>query len=198
MADKSHHYDSSYTGPRTTSTIPSGGVFSCYSSFSTHVAPKDVHSAIIHYQTWPEWNTFVPSCIVTSPSNPTPTKLESGSKITFRARMDDLPSTSLATSKEIVTKVDSPPTKPGEVCRICWVFDNGGSYAPGFVMKAERVNEIEVREDGGTDYRTWETFAGPVAYAIRWKYGASLDKRFDDWRHDLKKYVEGRHVRDPA
>lgn len=57
-------------------------------------------------------------------------------------------------------------------------------------MHAERVNEIEDRGDGTCTYRTWETFGGPVARLVKWKYEAILKERFKDWAKDLKGYVE--------
>ena len=61
---------------------------------------------------------------------------------------------------------------------------------PSFLMHAERVNEIEQLADGTCTYRTWETFAGPVARVVRWKYESVLQARFEDWVRDLKAFVE--------
>lgn len=123
--------------------------------------------------------------------------------MTFKVSMTKHVST---VSKEIVSQLDplkiakddsndseqqSPSQNP--VTRIGWVMDNTGMMTPSFLMKAERVNEIEDLGDGTTLYRTWETFGGPAAHFVKWKYEQTLRDRFEDWVADLKKYVEGQH-----
>ncbi len=45
-------------------------------------------------------------------------------------------------------------------------------------------------EDDTCEYRTWETFARPIAYIVRFFYGNTLQERFKDWVTELKRYVE--------
>jgi len=58
------------------------------------------------------------------------------------------------------------------------------------MLAAERVNEIEVAEDGTCLYRTWQSFTGPYARIVKWKFGQALDDRLDDWTRELKAYAE--------
>merc|ERR1712230_354334 len=76
--------------------------------------------------------------------------------------------------------------------RIRWNLHNASIMTPGWVIKAERVNEIEEAEDGTTLYRTWEAFGGLAANHVKKKYGEVLQARFQDWCRDLKKYAESK------
>lgn len=77
------------------------------------------------------------------------------------------------------------------VTRIRWNLHNASIMTPGWVIRAERVNEIEELEgDEGTEYRTWEAFGGLAARKVKSKYESVLQERFSDWCRDLKKYVE--------
>ncbi|RMY78690.1 hypothetical protein D0863_00488 [Hortaea werneckii] len=76
--------------------------------------------------------------------------------------------------------------------RIRWNLHNASIMTPGWVIKAERVSEIEEAEDGTTLYRTWEAFGGLAASHVKKKYGEVLQARFQDWCRDLKKYAEGK------
>lgn len=76
------------------------------------------------------------------------------------------------------------------ITRIRWSLDNAAISTPGFLLKAERTNEIEEASDGTTIYRTWQTFSGPVARIIRHKFEAPLRERLADWCSDLKKWCE--------
>lgn len=66
-------------------------------------------------------------------------------------------------------------------------------------LKAERVQELlERREEAGavvTEYRSWGTFGGPLAYPMAWTgTKAVLVERFADWANDLKAFVEGKEA----
>jgi hypothetical protein len=70
----------------------------------------------------------------------------------------------------------------------------------GLLVKCERVHEMvetEIeRQPGektvGCKYATWETFGGPLAWAVKTTQGASLKDRFGDCTIDLKKWCEGK------
>jgi len=73
---------------------------------------------------------------------------------------------------------------------IRWDLHNATTMMPGFVLKAQRVNEIEDLGNGRSMYPTWETFAGWKASGLKKKYEQILKDKFQDWCKDLKKYVE--------
>ena len=60
------------------------------------------------------------------------------------------------------------------------------------------VAPSELVEGGGAgaqrmercEYRTWETFAGPLAWLVRYMHGELLGERFVDWARDLKQFAE--------
>lgn len=198
---------SSSSAPRPSPNIPHGGIFSPYAS-STIAAPATaVYTALLDTSTWPSWNTFVPSAEITShPSSSSPSStldtpttspiLAKGTHMTFTVHLTP---TSTTSSKELVFQIDPPPpsspglSPKGTVTRICWTLDNRASLTPTWLLRADRVNEIEDLGDGTCVYRTWETFAGPVAWIVKRAYGGQLQERFEDWVRDLKGFVESNH-----
>ena len=43
----------------------------------------------------------------------------------------------------------------------------------------------------GTEYRTWGTFGGPLAYLLTWNgTRENVRERFGDWAGDLKAFAE--------
>lgn len=182
---------STSTDTRATPTIPTGGLFSPYATAHINASPLAVYEAIIDVASWKQWNSFVPSVTMKPTSGSSDTsKLFKNASMTFKVNMTYGTST---VSKELVNVLDPPPSqesRAGSITRICWILDNKAIVTPRFLMHAERVNEIEDRGDGTCVYRTWETFGGPVARIVRWKYEAILKERFKDWVKDLKTYVE--------
>lgn len=185
---------SASTHPRPTPTIPAGGLFSPFATIHINASPSAVYDAIIDAGSWKQWNSFVPHVTIKLPPGATftdTTRLCKHASMTFKSNMTY---GSSAVSKEFVNLLDPPPSpsdsRDGSITRICWVLDNKASFTPRFLMHAERVNEIEDRGDGTCTYRTWETFGGPVARLVKWKYEAILKERFKDWAKDLKGYVE--------
>ena len=102
--------------------------------------------------------------------------------------------------RQVVTLVEKLKTssdghsKPC-VTRIRWMLDNAAITTPGFLLKAERINEIEDVGDGTTVYRTWEVFAGPVARVTRKKFEKNWRERLQEMTADLKKWCETKHAR---
>lgn len=188
----------SSTHPRATPTIQTGGLFSPYSSSTINAPPQAVYEAIIRTSDWPEWNTFIPSVTVNkhSPGSQDPTILAKDTAMTFKVNMTSSVSTQ---SKELVNVMDPPPeshpNSTGKVTRIGWTMDNKAALVPRFMLAAERVNEIDDLGDGTCVYRTWQTFGGPIARIVKWKYEQALQDRFDDWVRDLKQFVEEKEVR---
>ena len=114
--------------------------------------------------------------------------------MTFHVQMNPTVKT---TSKESCTHIEplKSRAKYGEkaITRIRWNLHNAAISTPGFILKSERVNEIEEAVDGGTEYRTWSTFGGWVARFVRSKYAEDLGERFEDWCRELKEYCEEKH-----
>lgn len=186
-------HDASLFGPRESHNFRDGGAFSVYASVRIDAPPQAVYDAILAIDHWNEWNTFVPAVKVTKHphSHTKHLTMMPGTFMTFTVQMTPSEQT---TSKEVCTHVGQlklrkeHPEHP--VTHIRWSMDNANSFIPGFVVKAERTNEIEEAEDGTTLYRTWETFGGWASGKIRKKYGAAMRDRFAESSNELKAYVE--------
>lgn len=99
----------------------------------------------------------------------------------------------------VVTEFDPPDTSSDKLGRVVWAGDlSAKGSIPGFLLTAERVHElqdVEVEVGDGetkrmTEVRNWEIQVGYVAYVIKWMYGAVLQKNFETWVSDLKRFVE--------
>jgi hypothetical protein len=117
--------------------------------------------------------------------------MEQGCFMTFTVQMTPEERTS---SKEVVRHLEALKTRAANnsttgkyVTRIRWTMDNAGILAPGFMLKTERVNEIEELEDGTTMYRTWIAFSGLGAKFVRKKYEKALQGKLVDFSRDLRK-----------
>jgi hypothetical protein len=75
------------------------------------------------------------------------------------------------------------------------MLDNAAITTPGFLLKCERINEIEEAEDGTTVYRTWEVFSGPIARTMRKKFEKNWKDRLQESTVDLKKWCEQKHTK---
>ncbi|CAK4030938.1 Hypothetical predicted protein [Lecanosticta acicola] len=191
-----HHFRSNVNlGPRITPTIPDGGKWSVYAEIDIPTPPVHPYNAIIDIHDWREWNTFTPDVLVTKHPHPhsRTLKMEQGTFMTFTVQMTREERQS---SKEVCRHLE--PLKHvndghkshesgGNVTRIRWCLDNANLLAPSFILKTERVNEIEESQDGKTcKYRTWITFSGLGANSMKKKFGEALQARVVDYCEDLK------------
>jgi hypothetical protein len=107
---------------------------------------------------------------------------------------EDGPTQSSFSDHEVVSvSLPQDPSDEKKEAQIVWktVGIPGGDW----VMRAERVQEFVEREgEGGekvTDYKTWGTFGGPMAYGLSWMgTREQIVERFRDWANDLKEFVE--------
>ena len=73
--------------------------------------------------------------------------------------------------------------------KVVWL----GKGYPDWALRSERVHEIYEEEGGrGTYYNVYETFSGPLAWAVKFFVGGTLVKRFRQWNGELKAFVEGK------
>lgn len=86
-------------------------------------------------------------------------------------------------------EVDGPGGRKG--FRVVWL----GKGYPDWALRSERVHEIYEEGGGGggtTVYDVYETFSGPLAWAVKFFVGGALVKRFGQWNGELGRFVEGR------
>lgn len=206
-AYQDHQFRSPYhTGPRPTPTIPKGGVFSIYAEIAIPTPPRYPYEAILDIHSWPEWNSFHPDVIITKHPNPhsRSLRMEQGTFMTFTNQITPDERT---TSKEVCMHLEPLKTRDdgkashsmgGNVTRIRWVLDNANLLTPAFVMKSERVNEIEEMDDGTCKYRTWISFAGMGAKQLKKKYEKAFLARLPEFCQDLKERSEKLYHKDPG
>lgn len=188
------------TGPRASHNIPDGGLFSAYSSAKINAPPQVVYDAILNVGDWSKWNTFVYDVKITKNSNPhgradlSHKRITGGTCMIFYRNLTYEPPKKLE-ARQVVTLVEKLKLSTDGhsspcITRIRWSLDNAALTTPGFMMKAERINEIEEAHDGTTIYRTWEVFSGALARSIRKKFEEPWRDRLQDMTRDLKKYCE--------
>lgn len=195
-------HDASLTGPRASYSIPNGGVFSGYAAVKIDAPPEAVYKALVEVGDYKQWNTFVDDVTITKNPNPhqkrdgstNSNRMAGGTCMIFHSRLVKEPEYR-SKSREVATLVEALKLAKDNhsmpcITRIRWSLDNAAISTPGFLLKAERTNEIEEVGDGTTLYRTWETFSGPIAYIIRMKFEAALKDRMSDWCQDLKRWCE--------
>lgn len=105
-------------------------------------------------------------------------------------------------AKLVVTEFDPPDSdrNSNKLARIVWVGDSSSGSFPPWLLTAERVHElkeVDVEVEGGetkrmTEVRNWEIQVGYLSYVVRWMFGAVLQRDFETWVADLKRFVEGR------
>ncbi|CAD0087231.1 unnamed protein product [Aureobasidium mustum] len=179
--------------PRPAVSLPGGGYFSAFAEARVAAPPSAVYKALVDTSLIGKWNNFVSSVTIDkrpgSESEPHDAHMKKDMVMTFTVHMTPSLTTS---SKELVTQVDDCPSDstPGHITCIRWIMANKENFTPKFFLAAERVNEIEDLGDGTCIYRSWETFGGLAARIVKWKFGQSLQKNFEDWVTGLQKYVE--------
>lgn len=181
---------SSATEPIPVPSYPTGGVFSILAGTTIYAPPSEILDAVLDLVSYPKWNTFVPYAKVTStPSlssnNHSDTRLQVGTALKFDVYMKG-PGTARRDSHVLITIIEELNDGRNGY-RVAWKALGWSAWA----LRGERVQEIVDLGSGKTEYKTWETFGGPLAYVIWAFYKEDLISRFRDWSNDLKGYVEG-------
>ena len=182
---------SSATDPIPVPSYPTGGVFTILASTTIHASPSEIFHAILDLASYPEWNTFVPRATVISttssspsPSNESDTRLQVGTALKLDVYMKG-PGTGRRDSDVLVTIIEELNDGRNGY-RVVWKALGWSAW----ILRAERVQEIVDLGSGETQYKTWETFGGPLAYVVRGLYKEDLVSRFLDCSNGLKRYVE--------
>ncbi|KAK5728592.1 hypothetical protein LTR15_001729 [Elasticomyces elasticus] len=189
--------DPTHSGHRATHDIPDGGVFSIYADIAIDAPPQAIVDALLDIQNYIKWNSYVREIEITSHphSHKKGLKMMEGTNMVFHYNLTE---TEKISKRIACTHIGQLRTlanhAPPALTHIRWDMHNAGSMTPGFLMKAQRMNEIEDLGHGKAIYRTWETFAGWRASHWKNQYEQVLKDRFQDWCRDLKKYVEARQA----
>ncbi len=90
--------------------------------------------------------------------------------------------------KLLMTTLDEIDEPARQGFRVVWL----GKGYPDWALRTERVHEIYEGEGGeGSVYDVYETFSGPLAWAVRVFVGGALVRRFGQWNGELRGFVEG-------
>ena len=149
--------DPSNSGPRKTHDIE-GGVFSIYAETEINAPPEAVVAALLDVQKWHEWNSFIPFVQITSHphSHKKHLKMMEGTNMIFHLQIT--PEEQI-TTREACSHIGQIRTLANHAApaltHIRWDMHNATSMLPGFLLKAQRVNEIEDLGKGKCIYRTW-------------------------------------------
>ncbi|KAJ7024630.1 hypothetical protein C8F04DRAFT_1131205 [Mycena alexandri] len=159
-------------------------VFTVCAELNIRAPLNDVYNAILDFQAYPSWNTFV--FAVDLPPNVTATPADDyvGMPMTFHTA-GVLP-LSNSTSNEVLTVLD--PANPSGYSLSAWRYDDG---LGGLGMRAEHPNVLVDVGNGVTHYLSFETYYIGTETALILLLEGNLQTAFEKQAADLKAYVEG-------
>ncbi|GAB2530125.1 SRPBCC family protein [Spirosoma aerophilum] len=65
---------------------------------------------------------------------------------------------------------------------------------PAFLLKANRIQQIEPLGERQSRYRTWETFSGPMAPLVMFLFRNDIQRGFNAVATALKRYAEQQYL----
>lgn len=195
-----------------TPASPEGGTFTILSNVHIAQSAKSCFETTLRPSTYHAWNTFVPYISIDNrPPNSTSAMpaladvatndfLQLGTGFTATVYMaaqsaftehPSRPTAKLPGSRSqkcLVSVLEEIKTEAGirQGFRIAW----RGVSIPQWLLRSERVQEFIDDGRGGCHYRGWETFAGPIAWIVKWYVGKQLVDRFEDCCLGLKMFME--------
>lgn len=152
--------------PIETSTYPTNGLWTVLTTTTTSAPAPAVLETSLDVSTWSKWNTFVPRVDILSLES-TSSRLGLGMFTRFHNKLKEN-GPKLSASHHTTVSVDKMNRDGHNGFSIVWktVGVPGGDW----VLRAERIQKImEVKlddENVETQYRTWGTLGGPVAYLL--------------------------------
>ncbi|KAI5868559.1 hypothetical protein GGS23DRAFT_36865 [Durotheca rogersii] len=178
------------------STLPTptygidGAVFGVCAQLVVDVPSHALLAAILDFQSYGRWNSFVVDVALPANVSATPDDLypEMPMRFTSRGLLGSLNTT----SAEVLTyfsSLASPPSSVRDAYLVVWRYDDG---IGGIGSRAEHPNVLVDLRNGSTHLLSYET------YYSGWTTGAiallkkRLQAAFEAQARDLKAYVEGR------
>lgn len=194
--------------PTAVPTYGDGGVFTVIARTNIAASPISLLRIILDHSSYLKWNVFIPAIKIESePDLPSASvsdlpgeahQLRVGTKFTMSVNMDGRPvdesldlNALQKTTCQVTLLEKLEDGRKGY--RVAW---KALGY-PYLILRSERVLELVELQDGSTDFVTWETFGGVLAYVVNTLFGTKLKDRFADWARDLKRIGEteaGGHV----
>lgn len=166
----------------------SGAAFTIRATTTITARPQPVLDALLDTPTWPQWNNFVPRASI-SDSSKDFHRLHPRTLFTEHVDMAGRGRSTIVKMKLLMTTLDESHEPARNGFQVVWL----GKGYPDWALRSERVHEIYEEEGGrGTIYNVYETFSGPLAWAVKFFVGVTLVKRFRQWNGELKAFVEGK------
>lgn len=168
----------------------SGVAFTIRAKANIKAHPQSVLDALLDTSTWPQWNNFVLRASLSNhpAASDEPQRLRPGILFTEHVDMAGRGRSTIVKMRLLMTSLDEMKEPQCGGYRVVWL----GKGYPDWALRSERVHEIsQAHADGETVYDVYETFSGPLAWAVRVFVGKTLVKRFGQWNGDLKNFVEG-------
>ena len=169
----------------------SGASFTVRATTTIDARPQPILNALLDTSTWPQWNNFVPRASISNPAKDTqyPSRLQPGTVFTEHVDMAGRGRNTIVKMKLVMTLLEEMQESTRRGLRVVWL----GKGYPDWALRSERVHEIYEEEGGAkTVYDVYETFSGPLAWAVKFFVGGTLVKRFGQWNGELKAFVEGK------
>ena len=208
-------------GVSTPTVSAAEGVLAVAGSAQINAPASFVFDILLDTALYPKWCSFVPRVVINEQPSSTnhdlsveatskPVVLRPNTKFTFYAVMGG--PGSKETPTHLVISDVSTPSAPSSyispatleassvftadlssVYRVAWKGDKADTYAKGLTF--ERFHEVIVRDQERCEVRTWEVMGGVLAYAVKWLYKKTLDRKFSEWCTELKAFSEGEWAR---
>lgn len=159
-------------------------VFTVCAELNISAPLLDVYNAILDFQAYPSWNTFVFAVDLPSNVTITPTDNYVGMPMTFHTA-GVLPPFN-TTSNEVLTVLDYANAAGYSLS--AWRYDDG---LGGVGMRAEHPNVLVDVGGGATRYLSFETYYVGTETAVVLPLKGNLQTAFEKQGADLKAYVEG-------
>ncbi|OCL11808.1 hypothetical protein AOQ84DRAFT_335308 [Glonium stellatum] len=170
------------------------GVFNASARIEINTTVDALWNAITNFPTYPDWNPFVRSAVVTDELFiPLPESEQmpiENKRLIFRVQIPPLPLPVSAStpdnplhtqySLENITHVQP------ELGRLAWKY-----LAPEAALSSERWTAVSTAADGKALYESREVFNGALAATIEVLYGTGLQEAFEAQATALKLLLEG-------
>lgn len=167
----------------------SGVAFTITATATIKAQPQLILDTLLNTSTWPQWNRFVPRASLSdAPREPEEaSRLRPGVLFTEHVDMAGRGRSTIVKMKLLMTNNDEINEPERHGYRIVWL----GQNYPTWALRSERVHEIyQADTDGDATYYVYETFSGPLAWAVKLFVGKTLVERFAQWNAELKGFVE--------
>lgn len=161
----------------------SGSAFTILATIAVKASPHQVRDALLDTRTWSEWNNFVPRATLTAHDG----QLRPGILFKEHVDMRGQGKNTIVKMKLLMTALDIIEESGRNGFKVVWL----GKGYPDWALRSERVHEIyRDANDESTLYNVYETFSGPLAWAVKVLFGKTLVNRFGQWNSELKAFVE--------